>query len=820
MTFDEAIDRILYKNCILFTGAGFSIGSTNFNNESPKTAKVLCKLLYDQCGLEQGDDNLMNASELFVDQHGTAKLIDLLKKEYTIKSVSNDQQFIADLPWKRIYTTNYDNILELASHNSKKLITPATLIDQTNEYKDKRVLSIHLNGYIERLTDNTIHKEFKLTNASYLAIEFNQSPWLDLFRSDLCTADAIFYIGFSCASDLDLSRIIYNNAFDSITKSFFIVSPTESKISEITLNKFGNVEKIGASGFVNSLLPKLQNINFPEKPVYVYKSFYEAHTDYFPSTPKDLDFYNLMLFGDYKTSLILNSLTDATKFPYYIKREEFADILEKIKGGISTICIHSDLGNGKTLFLAGLSLYLKQLGYEVYSFKKYYDITNEEIERICSIETKHVIIIDSYSSHLDLIKRIQLFRNPNTIVICSERTLIHDTVYYTLEDIIGHSPQSWDLNELNNSEVLILIDLFNQYGLWGSDASFSRERKRLELINKFRGSIRLILLDLLKSPDIRNRLNSIIEPLKDNKPFYHATLFIIASNILGFELDLDEVVFCLDSELFNNPSFYNNTRLKEIIDFDSRNIRVRSSIIAEAVLSNNEYAFDLVNILTKVVKRLDNHRYNKNVYNILRNIVSHSRLSKLINATENKDAFKLVIQFFEEIKNLKYCKTNPFFWLQYAIARLSIRDYKIADKYFETAYSYASDSDTFDTFQIDNHYARHILENEIFNGDIDTCMPRFVKAHEILSNRIDKNKNRHYPIKVAKNYARFYEHFYNKLQDHDKNVFLVSCQEIINRIESYKKVTPDFRTHPAVLECESLLSDIVIKERQKELFKK
>jgi hypothetical protein len=487
-------------------------------------------------------------------------------------------------------------------------------------------------------------------------------------------------------------------------------------------------------------------------------------------------------------------------------------VFKKIEENYVNFVIHSGLGNGKTCFLKGVEALGIQKGFKVFQFQKYYDITNSEIEKICLLESKNLVLIESYSNYLDIIEKFNMFRKPNTILLLSERTIINDTIYYTLEEKIGENYYSINLNFIQGNEVLELSELLTSYGLWGKYSSLSKESKRKMIVNDFASSFRLVMLDVLKSPNIQQKFTGIIDSLQSNIAFYHAALLIISSNILGFNLDLEELVYILDDELLNNPSFYNNNKLKEIIDFSSKRIIMNSSILAEGILHSNKYNHDLIPILVKVVKKLDKTRYNKNHYNILVSIISHSRLQKLFNTREHNDYRRLVIQFFEEIKNTGYAKTSPFFWLQYAMARLEIRDYIVADQFFETAYSWARKKEDFDTFQIDNHYARHLIENEIYNGDLESCMPQFLKAHKILRNRSDKNRNRHYPIKVARNYSIFYDHYFRLLNEQDKQIFLKSCQEILYRIDEYNSVVEERYRNRVVKECFNDLSSILLRE--------
>lgn len=422
-----------------------------------------------------------------------------------------------------------------------------------------------------------------------------------------------------------------------------------------------------------------------------------------------------------------------------------------------------------------------------------------------------VIVVEYYSQHIDLLKRLNLFRTNDITIIVTERSIINDTNYLSLEKHLFSSTSylTKDLNILSYEEIEEIVRLSTLYGLWGEDANLSEERKKAIFINEYNSSFRLFLLSLLDSPDIKNRFNRILLSIKEaNESFFHAALLILSSNLFGFALDFEDLINILDDELIENPSFYNNDRLMEIIDFKEHRLLVRSSILAESLLIKNEFHNELIDLLITVVKKLDQRLYDKNSFLIIRSIVSFSRLQSIFNLNENPAYKPVILGFFDEIKTTFYAKKNPYFWLQYAIAKLSVRDYPLAKKYFDTAYGYAKNDPDFDTFQIDNHYARYLIENENINGSIDSCMDVFIAVHSILSNRNDANANRHYPFRVAINYGRFYDNYYSKLGENNKAVFILSCKEILFKIEQYKKLNNNRNIHNSVHKCSEELARI------------
>lgn len=210
MTLKEGINKIFDGNCMLFLGSGFSLGSINVNRENLGTAGMLSNKL-DSLSGGDNDGNLEDAADEFIETLGEYKLVDFLKKEFTVNAYSKEQEIIGKCKWGRIYTTNYDNTMEKIYQDNGSVLTPVTLSSSLREYRDKSNTVIHLNGSVSDLTSSSLSEEFKLTSSSYLTQSFLNSEWISLFRYDLKDCDAIFFVGYSLAYDLDIKRLMFEN---------------------------------------------------------------------------------------------------------------------------------------------------------------------------------------------------------------------------------------------------------------------------------------------------------------------------------------------------------------------------------------------------------------------------------------------------------------------------------------------------------------------------------------------------------------------------------------------------------------------------------
>src|SRR6266567_7823311 len=113
MEIGEAIAHALEGRSLLFTGSGFSRGALNLRDGEFKTAFQLAEHFARIAKLPSGVA-LDDAAEEIVDAFGPDRLIEELEREFTTKRLLPGHSQIARIPWKRVYSTNYDNLLETA----------------------------------------------------------------------------------------------------------------------------------------------------------------------------------------------------------------------------------------------------------------------------------------------------------------------------------------------------------------------------------------------------------------------------------------------------------------------------------------------------------------------------------------------------------------------------------------------------------------------------------------------------------------------------------------------------------------------------------
>ena len=204
---------------------------------------------------------------------------------------------------------------------------------------------------------------------------------------------------------------------------------------------------------------------------------------------------------------------------------------------------------------------------------------------------------------------------------------------------------------------------------------------------------------------------------------------------------------------------------------------------------------DLVPILIKLSQNCAEAARGANRYKqLLTELVRYSSLQRLLPEPGRLEA---CVRYYEGVKSLHLTQRFPLFWLQYAIACFVEGDLKRARIYFETAYSLAAKS-RFDTYQIDNHYARFLLLEATEAGlPVDKAIQNFRQARAIVNRQLQRERL-HYPYKTASVYQDFIDRFGKELDERMCSEVKAAADYVLERLE---RLPEDMKTHPDVRRC-------------------
>jgi len=240
------------RRCILFVGAGFSLGATRKVDgvvTSPPSGRALAQMMATSLGEDTTD--LGELADLYIDKFGEHGLFELLTRQMSVTNVTAEQLVITDFRWRGIYTTNYDNVIEQCLLTNGIRYTKFNSGDNPSDIDYRTVPVVHVNGTIDGTSFNNFRSTVKLSSVHYLSDDFSRSKWGERFRSDIITAPCIVFAGYSLF-DLDVARVL--RSFEGMKERvFFVVQKNPSKSLLLKLADFGTILNIETDGLSRML---------------------------------------------------------------------------------------------------------------------------------------------------------------------------------------------------------------------------------------------------------------------------------------------------------------------------------------------------------------------------------------------------------------------------------------------------------------------------------------------------------------------------------------------------------------------------------------
>lgn len=800
MDLNYAINCALDGNAILFAGSGFSYGAINLNGEKIKNGSSLANAIAKDCDCKDYTGPLNVISEYYIKTKSTKDLIELIKKECTVSSICTYHKTIISLPWKRVYTTNYDSVIEKAAIDCNKSITPIVLSDEIRNNIVPNVC-VHINGYIERLDKNTINKEFKLTDSSYSCESLVGNEWFELFKTDLQSAKAIIVIGFSMQYDIDIKRLFSSPNIKE--KVIFIDNPCMLKVDKILLETYGDCAFIGTEKFAEEI-KKIRKKYVPSV-VDAYSSFQHEYME--PLIPEKVSFEELTNFyirGNFIDKL---TQTDRDGYKYLVCRKAVDIVVRNIYNENYRVFLAlSDLGNGKTVFCELVRNELRSKNIHVFYFKHCYSDWQSEVQRISSFSKQSVVIIDDYKDKQFLLSE---FKNNGlgkiTFILTSRKSI--NPSNRVLTNCLGIEendikPLHLDyLTDDTNGELETFSQIVKKNEIYSQKMdSSSVEDIKNYLTDKCNSRFSDILLDLYNSSDIKNRIIIAWENHKSsNKSIHKLVILSLMKSVMGFSFNLTEMLDLLQID-FAMLSAADDDFVKEFFNVSENDVLVKSSVVAKELLVNTIGLNELLDAMKEVIAAADKeYKVSKKHLNLLKSLVSHSHFRMF---KESQIKQEEVLKFYNDIRNFNFCKENTFFWEQFATASIENQKFDIAKRCIENAFTIAKGIEGFIPFHVETVNANYIIEQLIYNINIGNKLPadeaieEFVKCHDCLMKHFDHpDNNMGYIFRIGSKYVKIFEAYKEDFNSRQKAIFTEKKSIMLKKMKEHLNDL-DFYNHP------------------------
>lgn len=803
MKLGKALRIALDGRALLFLGSGFSYGSQNSSGKTPCTGKELARHLAVLCGYDDESIPLEDVSGEYIRMYGESALIDYLLNEYTLKSVSADHICIMELPWLRVYTTNYDLCAETAYQQANpgkdRPLLPVTLSDNPQLSMNKPTC-VHLNGCITRLNAETLFSEFRLTDTSYVASSLEDKPWFRQFVQDIQVAQAIIVVGYSMSFDLDIKRHL--SAPDIRDKLVFITKNGDKPYNINKLEQYGECQTIGLDGLANRI--KQEQCQFVPSLEMPFTSFRQrTNTPFIVGDVQYDDLANLFYQGQIQEKLFEKDAVCDLK--YLVTRTVLSRVMKNIMSSQKSVNIVTGaLGSGKTVFLWQLIQSLQNENTDVFIFSNYNDSTMYELSAICSRKRKKVVIlIDNYAACWDLLLWLENHIVDNIHVVLTERTSIHRIMSGKINSIFPRN-HYYSLTELNSEEITQFAYRLtsNGFDFPSETDGFSSMSSEQLLVNRIKIDCHCrfpdTLLALFQSNDISHRLSEAFSNATSKpgvRDLVHLALF---STYLNLRISLFDMLELLHLD-FVQLNLQNNCSVMEFFELGDSSFTISSSIIAKEMLDQVVKLPYLIDVLIKVVNAVgDSYNSNKSRKELLKSILSHSNFIMFL---RRSNAPEEIFRFYNQVRNAPFCQNDPLFWEQFASACIDQKNYPAAQSCLTTAFAKAEHIPGYVPYQIATVQARYHLEkclDEISkntNTSGQSIIESICECNKYLFKYYSHPDNiKYYIFNIAKHYSDVWKNGEAYLLPHQVGIFRSILTDTIEKLQLYISTLGDTDT--------------------------
>ena len=682
---------------ILFLGSGFSRSARNIKDRNLPTGGELKEHFAKLLGTAPDDYDLPTlADAVNADPH--VSLRDLLYETFTVAQLADGQKDVLGRPWMRIYTTNYDDSIELFYQRTRRK-APSFSYNDAKPQRMPNGTVIHLHGMIRDITDGNVLDQLILSETAYVRQHFETSPWYDEFVRDLKVCSACYFVGYSL-KDYHISAILMQNP-GLREKTFFITGPVPDPISARTMERYGTVMPIGMDAFsklCKTLPPPQPSTSAPHSlTLFRYLDPLKDKKTLFP--PTAVEILNLLRYGAFNRQRCISTLPKAQ---YVVPRQALANEAAEKLATARCLLVHSRIGNGKTTFLHILAHRLLEAGYRCFWCKSgtpalhsYHLHLRRDIQTLQRLGNA-VIIFDSYDTAIELSNALSESL-PEVKFIVSVRTGVQSVRTHEILSKLPDPIRSVSLNGIQQTDIDDFRTLLDSIGI-----STDEQRRLVRHKNDFRD----VMLALFDNATIRSGILEALKPLLDDAEFKRVFIVCHVLKWVGQEADDALLRIVTRSDPYLQIRRYPAVSA-DIFSFDDDNFGVRSSILSEYLIKQLLTAEDVITWIYKIVVEAVKRRSERRNRTILRRLM---RFSALYQAFHN-DVRRLdrLTDLFELWRRDALINREPLFWLQYAILKTAANDLQLAESFIETAYSRAGEIPGFRTYQIDTYALRLLL---------------------------------------------------------------------------------------------------------------
>lgn len=715
ISIEEVIHRVSGGGAICFLGAGFSTEATDADGlqllGTSKLEEEICKMI----GADRDSAGSLTDLAEFCQARAefAPKFHLLLVKKLTSTQPSANQRRLLNAPWRAVFTTNFDDVVERCiDPNRLQIVRPQS--DVTNIVAGRLPL-YHLHGRARDLVETDIDPLIVVSETNYLELRNRNKPLHSAFLNELHCATQVVFIGYSLR-DAEIASRVFELSDTLRSKSLVICAPNDGEVAKTRLQKFGSVHPIGLAGFVEAFptsfvakddAAKLERLSFVRR---VRK---EAAADAIEKS--DLD--SLMMTGNlsYRSFARQRADNDFAN-PYCVERtEKIEQIFSTYANGVNKIIVSSDVGNGKTTFLGQLEWFANDRGYDVFRVTSNLPETTKELAYLLTRNSLQLFVVDDLPRLRPVAKFIAQRLPKLSLLVCGDRNVVSGEYEDNLEDTLHGQYASVELDELSASEVNSWDQLLERWGYWGNYAEVTDESRLRFLREKCSSETRSIVVSLFRDSHLATKIKDVAAFFCGRHP-HHRKAFIgmlIASLCQG-HVTWHQIV---DWLRIDEQELKRDIRKEALFDFTAGGrdwYSITSAQLAHHIFATVDIGDDvLVDVYTTIVRETafssGDPRSGTDSEQNLKELMKYRFLTKLFGRTSESTAY--IEAVYQRLSGAPKIRSNDQFWLQYAIANMDLGRLGDAETYIGRAIQIAEQKGpNYSKHQIVDQRARLLLK--------------------------------------------------------------------------------------------------------------
>ncbi len=689
----EAINETAYGGAVCFLGAGFSLGGSDSRGRPVPSTKDLEAEIRKISGLPDNDESRLSdlADYCEATAEGVARLRSLLIERLTFCTATKAQKGITNIPWRAIFTTNFDDIPEQAMHTRRHVsVSPG---DNSKKLNSSTLPIYYLHGRARDLHDGQIDPAIVLSETSYLTLKDKNQNLYSTLENEVYAATKIFFIGYSL-KDAEIAARLFS--IESLKeKSIVITSPNASAVEISRLNKFGKTYAIGCESFAE-LLPNPAELAAAASRAPSYQFLKRLSL---PSASPDVsiqDVDRLLLSGEFSLPAFAAQRRSQDQGAAYsvFRQKAVTEIFDAPKNGANIVMISSDLGNGKTIALQQAIHEATVKGFEVFIVDSLLPETFKELDAALSSPGRRMYVVDGVARYSRAIRHIALHLPANCILLIADRDSSAGMVDTDIFDYSTQKIRDIDLNTLNDTEISDWNLFLERWGFWQERIEDSEAERIKFLRADCNRENRAIVLALFKGSRLGGKIEEIVEFfLNRNKQHSRAFVAILINSLCHNHVQWERVSDWLG---IDSSSFRAAVLRSPIRDFlpDRREWnRFSSTQLADFIFGHFDFLLDdIIFVYTKIVRETaysaNDPRSGFDARENLKELMRFRFLTRLL--SRRQDSAEAISAVYHQLSNVPRIRDNDQFWLQYAMARMEIGDLDNAETYLNTAFGLAN----------------------------------------------------------------------------------------------------------------------------------